>query len=398
MGEKRNNKEQKVKSYGTAKVFKYNAGVDAILDGNTVQMAFLREYKGEIQTAMEYIWYTKEGSSLTKRGIFVSGHGEYGVPTLKEYDVYAALQRIFIDKKTFRGICELKTDDITDDYLNISFSLTELAKELGYSTPNAKTRENLKKSIEILLSTTIFSRYSGGIYDIKNKKYIVDATVGYHLLETMESVEVSDKSSSIPKIDLTKIKLSKFTYDQLSNNYKLFYNKDVYNKTKNLMARKIYHMALQWKGNNNFSYATINTLMERIPMVDVDEKYQKRDIKKALKILNDKDMVKIKYDNDNPDKVYFIFKEEAELAIDKLDKYNSYEEIKNAYFEMGFTLDEIQEYLEVENIRYIQALLRYMEARKNTIKNSKEYLKSCIKNPIKDLDEKYYNKEIQFGD
>ena len=35
---------------GVARVFKYNAGIDAIVDGNTVQMAFLREYKGERKT------------------------------------------------------------------------------------------------------------------------------------------------------------------------------------------------------------------------------------------------------------------------------------------------------------------------------------------------------------
>ena len=70
-------KENKVISHGTAKVFRYNAGVDAVVDGNTVQMAFLREYKGEIQTAMEYIWYSTENGQLVKRGILVSGHGEY---------------------------------------------------------------------------------------------------------------------------------------------------------------------------------------------------------------------------------------------------------------------------------------------------------------------------------
>ena len=118
---------------GVARVFKYNAGIDAIVDGNTVQMAFLREYKGERKTLMEYTWSNKDkNGNLIQRGIKVSGHGEYGVPTLKDYDVYVALQRIFINKKTQNGMCTLLHDEYDDDYLTIEFSIHELAKELGY--------------------------------------------------------------------------------------------------------------------------------------------------------------------------------------------------------------------------------------------------------------------------
>lgn len=384
-------KEQKVISHGTAKVFRYNAGVDSLVDGNSVQMAFLREYKGEVQTAMEYIWYTKDGNNLIKRGIFVSGHGKYGVPTLKEYDIYVALQRIFINKKTKNGVCELKTDEKLDsDYLKIEFSINELAKELGYSTPSNATRENLKKSIEMLLATTIFSRHEGGIYDIRHKKYIATTTKGFHLIEDMNDEEIIDDEGNIV-YDTTNIKLSRFTYDQILNDYKLFYNKKVYNKTKNLIARKIYHMALQWKGDNNFAFANINTLIERIPMVNVDDKYKKRDIKKALKVLDDKGMVKIKYDNDNPDKVYFVFKEDTQS--NHLKKYNTYAEIEEAYYRMGFTFDEIGDYLDVQNIRHIQALLRYIDTRirSNSIKDVKAYFKECISNKEFKVDEIYYS-------
>lgn len=383
-------KEQKVISHGVSKVFRYNAGVDSLVDGNSVQIAFMRDYKGETQTAMEYIWYTKENNNLIKRGILVSGHGQYGVPTLKEYDIYVALQRIFIDKKTKNGVCELQTDSVDDDYLKIEFSINELARELGYSTPSNATRENLKKSIEILLATTIFSKHEGGIYDIRNKKYITSTTVGFHFIEDMNNNEVRDENGEII-YDVTNIKLSKFTYEQILNDYKLFYNKQIYNKTKNLIARKIYHMALQWKGNNNFSFANINTLIERIPMYNVDDKYKKRDIKKALKVLDDKGMVKIKYDNDNPDKVYFIFKDD--INNNHLKKYNTYAEIEEAYYRMGFTFDEIGDYLDVQKIKHIQAILRYLDTRirSNSITNIKEYFKTCIKNPDLKLDEIYYN-------
>lgn len=393
MGRPKKQVENKVISHGTAKIFRYNAGVDAVVDGNTVQMAFLREYKGEIQTAMEYTWYSTEDGKLVKRGLFVSGHGAYGVPTLREYDVYVALQRIFINKKTRHGVCELKTESINDDYLKIDFTIQELARELGSNSPNKLMRESLKKSLKVLLATTIFSRYSGGIYDIRNKRYIANTEIGFHLLESMSSIDTFDEDGNTG-IDVTQIKLSKFTYDQILNDYKLFYNKEIYNRTKNLMARKIYHMALQWKGNNNFSFANINTLVEKIPMVDVEDRYKKRDVKKALKILDDKNMIKIKYDKNNPDKVYFIFNHsEDEVCVSKIDKYNTYSEVKEAYFAMGFRLDEIDGYLDVENIRYIQALLRYIDERSknNSIRNVKSYFKRCIKNPLRTLDTKYYN-------
>lgn len=365
-------KNNTVVSKGVAKVFRYNAGIDAVVDGNTVQMAFLRDYKGEKQTMMEYTWFTKENGGLVKRGLSVSGHGEHGVPTLKEYEVYVALQRIFINKKTENGMCKLESEGYDDDYLSINFTINELAREMGYSTPSSVTRSNLKKSIDVLLATTIFSIHEGGIYDIRNKKYVTNTKVGIHLIESMQSMDINDE------INYTQIKLSRFTYEQILNDYKLFYDLGKYNKTKNSMAKKIYHLALQWKGENNFSYANINTLVERIPMVDIEPKYKKRDIKKALKELNDKEIVKIKYDDDNPDKVYFIFKGENKEA----KKYKTYKDIQQRYYDMGFDMFETEKYLDIQDIRYIQALLRYVDSKKS-VDNIKKYFLKCLENRIK---------------
>jgi hypothetical protein len=44
MPRKKQETENKVISHGTAKVFRYNAGIDALVDGNTVQMAFLARW------------------------------------------------------------------------------------------------------------------------------------------------------------------------------------------------------------------------------------------------------------------------------------------------------------------------------------------------------------------
>lgn len=371
-------KSTNVEAKGTARVFRYNAGVDAIVDGNTVQMAFLRDYRGERKTLMEYNWYTKENGKLIERGLSVSGHGKHGVPTLKEYEVYVALQRIFINKKTENGVCKLQYENYDDDYLSINFSINELAKEMGYSKPNNTTRENLKKSIDILLATTIFSTHNGGLYDIRNKSYIVNTKIGVHLLESMSSIDDGED------FNYTKLKLSRFTYEQILNDYKLFYDLEKYNKTKNSIAKKIYHLALQWKGENSFSFANINTLIDRIPMVDVLDKYKKRDIKKALKELDDKNIVKIKYDNKNSDKVYFIFKD---MNVD-YKKYNTYKEIEQKYLDMGFSANEIEKYLDVEKINYIKALLRYIDSQRN-ISDIKKYFMSCLTNRI-DIPDIFY--------
>lgn len=380
MTKKKNKITNNVVCKGVARVFKYNAGIDAVVDGNSVQMAFVKDYKGERKTMLEYTWSNKDkNGNLIQRGIKVSGHGEYGVPTLKEYDVYVALQRIFIDKKTQNGMCTLLPDNYDDDYLIIEFNITELANQMGYNTPSSKTRDNLKKSIDILLATTIYSIHNGGIYDIKEKKYITNSSYGVHLIESMESIDITDSKDSSKNINYTRLRLSRFTYEQIVNDYKLFYDKSKYNRTKNLLAKKIYHLALQWKGDNKFSYANIDTLVERIPMVNCEAKYRKREIKSALKALNDNEIVNIKYDDQNPNKVYFLFSDDNIKPVDK--KYKTFKEIQQRYHELGFSDNEIDEYLDIEKIRYIQALLRYMDNKKN-IKDSKKYFVKCYKKPI----------------
>ncbi|MDU3410075.1 hypothetical protein [Clostridium sp.] len=374
---KKDKNTSSVKVLGTANTFKYNVETDAIIDGNSVQqLIFVKEYKGERKTMMDYTWYGKdENGNVAKRGIRVSGHGEYGIPTLAEYSVYSALQRLFIQQKTVRGVCELKYEDYDDEYLTINFNITELAKEMGYaSTPSKTTRDRLKKSIEILLATTLFSTHEGGLYDIREKKYIKTNLInGFHLLESINAVEDENEI-------YTRVKLSEYTYNQIVNDFKLFYNRNKFNTIKNNLAKKIYHLALQWKGDKNFSFANIDTLTERIPSIQEEKKYNKRDIKKSIEYLQDKNIVGIKYDEKNSDKVYFVF-EGNDISDGLKDKYKTYKDIREKLFEMEFNLAEVDELLDVEKIRYIQALLRYMDTRE--VKRPKWYFKKCLSNPIK---------------
>lgn len=375
-----------VKVLGTANVFKYNVDTDAIIDGNSVQqLIFIKEYKGERKTLMEYTWSGKdEDGKPVKRGIKVSGHGSYGIPTLAEYSVYSALQRIFINQKTVNGFCELKYEDYDPDYLTINFTITDLAREMGYaSKPSSDTREKLKKSIDILLATTLFSTCEGGLYDIRKKKYVkTSSSVGIHLLESASTISTEEET-------YTKIKLSEYTYSQIVNDFKLFYNKNKFNKIKNNVAKKVYHLALQWKGDRNFSFINIDTLAERIPSIQEEQRYNKRDIKKAIDYLQKKNIVGIKYDEKVKDKVYFIFEGEN-ISDDVKNKYKTFKEIKERFYEMGFDFTEIEEMFDIEKIRYIQALLRYIDVKKP--KNPKSYYKKCFKDNI-DISKEFYDKE-----
>ena len=372
---------------GTAKIFKYNAKFEGIVEGNTVQYPFIAEYKGERKTAMDYTWHTKDkDGKLCKRGIFVSGHGQYGIPTLYDADILITLQDIFFQKKTMNGVCELKTKDLTEDDLKIDFSINELAREMGYSLPVCnKTRESIKKSIETLVATTIFSRYEGGIYDITNKKYISNTKIGYHYIEGYESGSIKDGEEEI--FDVTRIKLSMFTYTQIINNFKLFYDKAKYRKPKNKMSRKIYNMVLQWKGDKDVSWVSMEKIMERIPMIESQERYRKRYIKNALKELHDNKVVKISYKNEL---ICFDFRNNFDKK-QLLNKYNSYAEIRETFIIMGFDLYDMDKYLDLEKVRYIQALLRYLDAQQPIHK--KQYFMKCYDDNI-DLDKVYYNEEI----
>ena len=51
------------------------------------------------------------------------------------------------------------------------------------------------------------------------------------------------------------------------------------------------------------------------------------------------------------------------------------------YTDMGFTEEEMDQYLDIQDIRYVQALLRYIDSKKK-ISNAKKYLIKCINDKI----------------
>ena len=375
-----------------AKTIKINVN-EAIADGNSIQLPCVAEYQGERITSLEYVWDKKTKDGVVKRGITVSGHGLYGIPTLRDFDVLLGLQRVFISKKTKDGIVELKTEDIRDDDLMIDFTIHELALEIGYVSPNRTVRDNLKQSIMTLVATSIFNTHEGGIYDIKTKSYVTNQMTAYHYLESSEGYETENNDGTIN--DVTKIKISRFFYDMILNDYKLFYNADTYRQIKNVMAKKIYLLALQWKGKNDYTVMHMNTLIDRVPIVQDKQKYRKQYIKKALKILDDEGVVRIIYDKNDPDKVWFWFKEPEEgkgIPTYFMNEFNSYPDTIQGFMDYGFTAEETLKYIDIQKLKHIQAILRFIKV-KETYESfdAKEMIIDYVINE-KRVAEKYYNK------
>jgi len=386
-----------MKVVNTVKVLKLNAN-ESIIDSNSVQLPCIAEYRGKRITMLEYTWDVKSGNNVAKRGIKVSGHGEYGVPTLRELDVLIALQCILInDHIDENGIVKLKTENLKEEDLYINFTINQLAKELGYTSPNNNVRSSIKKSIEILTATTISNLYEGGIYDVNTRQYIKDPYSHYHYLESTAGYSIVNEDET-KTIDVTKIKLSKFFYDMIVSDYRLYYDRDIYKKTKNLTARKIYLIALQWMGKKGYAFANISTLIQRVPMAQTELKYQKQYVKTALKNLNDKGLLKIVYDKNNRDKVYLVKPNvdfnENELYY--LDKFNTYNEVITGLEEFELMPIEIPTVFDIEKIDYVRALLRYGNVLNNygKIHSKKDWIVNYMEKGY-EIDEKYYNSKGQ---
>ncbi|MBU3114043.1 hypothetical protein [Clostridium lacusfryxellense] len=285
-----------------SRVYKLNAG-ESIVDGNSIQLPCIAEYQGNRYIDLAYNWSSRKGAPV-QRGIFVSGHAEYGVPTLRDLDTLVALESIFIKNKTDNGICELKTEDLLDEDLYIDFTINKLSRELGFNSINNHTRDLIKRSIEVLVATTITNSYKGGLYDIRTKKYDNDLSSQYHYIEGYTGYEETDVSGITKIVDVTKIKISRFFYTMIVNNYNLIYDKTLYGKTKNYTAKKIYLLALLWMGKNNYTTTMIDTLIECVPVAQKEIQYKRQYIKKALSDLNDNLMLNIVYDKNIPNKIY----------------------------------------------------------------------------------------------
>lgn len=415
---------------GKTKTIKLRNG-ESIMEGNSVQMPFIAPYRipknketglPEPLTYIEYRWTVLENGQNITRGLNVNGHGKLGVPTLKDKEVLRALQDIYIMNKIEDGILELETDEskITEEDLIIKFEkIDRIATEMG-KVGSTAMRKFIKESIERLVATTMFSTHSGGIYDSISKKYITSSTQSYRYLDEMADFTVYDCENCLydnickgdtdncqdedrKRQDFTKIKMSKFMYLNIANNYRLYYLKDNTNKIKNLISKNIYMISRKWLGDGYTSRANIQKYLDRIPINSKAEKHRKQEIKDCVALLDKYDFVDAYMDGDivvvvHKDKIPTkkIGDEKDKIPTEEdsylRNKYNKYSEFNNELINIGFTPEELDEYIDLERFEYLKAVLRYVMLQKQYNKeiDCKAYMINCIKSNT-EIDRKYYN-------
>lgn len=350
------------------KSIRINIEEEGVLEGNVIQIPFIAEYrhKNNPITNIDYEWNTTQDNVKIKRGLRISGHGRYGVPTLREKEVLRCLHNIFIAQKTENGVCELKHPDACkpNDYA-ISFTIESLCKEIGYKSPCNKTRDIVKKSLEILVATTIFNNHSGGIYDPEKKQYITNQNTAFHFLETLEQEEQFDDDGNLIR-DITQIKLSEFVYKSLYNNYKLIYSKSKVNSIRHLGTKSLYQLAMQWS-NKGVAYIKIDKLVEHIPMKDgVAMPEKRRYIKNCLDRLNKSGLVEVDISNTNVATFKFRDLMDKNKSDDIDSMYGTYQEILDGVMQLGFTKYKAQSFLDktLANLPKAQLALRQTHALK----------------------------------
>lgn len=422
--QKRNdNKSSLVVVRGKKKTVKLRSG-ESIMDGNSVQMPFLAPYKGERITYVEYVWTTTEDGKQIKRGVKVSGHGKFGVPTLKDKEVLRALQDIYIWSKIEDGILELETDlsKVTEEDLLIDFkTIDNVGRELGYKKISGQQRKAIKESIEILVATTFINSENGGLYDPVIGQYITNSTETFRYIDKMKDYTTYDCENCLflgacgknyescmdeanKRTDVTKIMMSKFMYSNIANNYRLYYERNKVNQIKNLIAKNIYSISRKWIGNGYISRANIQRYIDRIPMNAKQEKHRKQAIKDAVAILNNYDFVNAWIEEETV-VVEHLDKKNTNnnfSVTDKLptrdtsylkDRFNSFSEFKKGLDEIGFTDEDFNKIIDpnIEKIEYFKALLRYvlLKSHYDSKLDTRQYFINFFK-ANKEIDKKYY--------
>ena len=160
--------------------------------------------------------------------------------------------------------------------------------------------------------------------------------------------------------DITQIRLSDFVYRSLYHNYKLIYSKSRVQSIKNLGAKTLYQLALQWS-NNGMTYARVDKLAEHIPMKDGISMVEKRKyIKRCLKKLSETDFMEIDINNKNI--VMFKFKDLIDKNSDKNvdDMFLTYDEMLNGVMQLGYMKIEARRILDerITDLSSIQKALR----------------------------------------
>jgi len=342
----------------------------SILEGNLMELPFISYFKTkEPLTVVEYFWVDSKG---TERKIEVRG-SKWGVPNEYCFDVLTALFRLHI--KQNKSV-EFNIDENRWNMnKTIHFSLTELAKEMGYKSFGKNVFDKLDIALETLNDTTIYNKANGAFLDTKSNTYLTtEAKESIGIIRNYKSYRYSklkegDKRINYRNIkDFTSVTIDDFIYESLCNSYFKIFNYEQFQKLDMGIAKKIFLLLNKWRSERHKVFLKWETLYQRIPLISTNkeeekpDKYKKRRIRDACKKLIEVGFVEKVHENTIG--VEFIFDDKAknELAItvddEELRQYDTLSGILNALNNINLTTEQIESILNNVSIDMIKKTLR----------------------------------------
>lgn len=376
--------EELIESKKEIKVIKLKS-YEGINESNLMTIPFVSFKKAKVPI-IERTWVRSNGEEV---GITVKGSVDFGCPTMTEMDILLALFRIMMKDKSNQYEYDKANNQVKFNR-KINFTYNELAKELNYADLNGKIKEKIEKSIKILNETTIYSNFA--IRDIEQGEYVADfkGEQSCRILGGFKSYSMTKRKKQGKKYadhreirEETSVEIDKFFFNNMCNNYFKIYDFKKYISLNQSIAKKLFLILSQWSHGYE-KYVSYKVLYDYIGL-DVNTKkeqnYYNRRIKdsanelKSINFIND-------FEVRQTEGINFIFNKPRLDKIKFKDKYLTFDDIYSRLRDIGFGLDDIHEYVRLDNESYISALLRYIDdkiAKEHTIKNLKAYVEQGLK-------------------
>ena len=266
-------------------------------------------------------------------GLKVVG-GENGCPTMFDLDVLLALFRLLI--KSIDGKYVLKENNKVDFPKEINFTYRKLAKEMGIKKFGGSCKVRLENSIKKLNEVTIYSTFA--FRDQEEGKYIKtfkgERSCGILCKYKSYSVEErkvnKDKLASPKEIEsLQSVEIDEFFYKNMCSNYFKLYD-----------------------------YIGIDITDKK------DEYYYNNELKKSLDELKEVGFIK-EYEFKVGEGILFIFNATQKIKAKGLDKYTTDADVIARLREIGISYEDINNFVKMDTLSYISAMLRYVDDRFN---------------------------------
>ena len=352
---------------------------ESILEGNLIELPFISYYKEkEPLTAIEYVW--KDSKGIEKK-IEVRG-SKWGVPDEYCFDVLTALFRLHVKQnKCVEFDMEEKKWNMNK---TIHFSLSELAREMGYKSLGKNVFDKLDIALEILNDTTIYNKAGGSFLDVKEKEYLTtEKKESTRIVTNYKSYRYSKLREGQKRInyreikDMTSVVIDDFIYESLCNSYFKIFNYEEYRQLKMGIAKKIYLLLNKWRAKRKRIYLTWETLYQKIPLTDKKpEKYRRKRIREACKKLIDIGYIKEVHENSTG--LEFVFGDGIEeinntqdvkqIESNNENKFNTIYDILMALNDVHMDSSIVQRILSNVDMNKIRETLIKIEEKENDVK------------------------------